>query len=148
VRPGKSYTASMSLGCTILVLTIYTLAVARLTRLINADTILDKPRVWLAGRSQTAVLVAQEAETHGQTERERVSRAAARRWATAVYFVQCPWCVGMWVALAAAYLPVRLIGWPWWSVIPVALAASHLVGLSARFADTEDMSIEDDTPTG
>lgn len=136
------------LGYAILVLAIYTLAIARVTRLVNADTILDKPRIWLAGRARDAMLMSQEAAAHGQVERDRVFRATAARWNTALYFVQCPWCVGMWLALAAAYLPVWLIGWPAWALLPVGLAVSHIVGVSARFADTEDMSIEDDTPTG
>ena len=134
----------LNLGYTLLVLVIYALAVARITRLINADTILDRPRVWIAGKARGALLVAREAAAHGQLERERLFVATARRWQTLMYFVQCPWCVGMWMALLTAWLPVWILGWPWWTLIPLGLAVSHLVGISARFADTEEMAIEDD----
>jgi hypothetical protein len=137
----------LSLGCAVLVLVLYTLAVARVTRLVNADTILDPFRIWLAGRvraNKTAAIMTRERALPGAESYDD----AAARWTVALEFTQCPWCVGMWAALAAAYLPVWLIGWPWWALLPVGLAASHLVGVSARFADTEDISIEDDTPTG
>jgi hypothetical protein len=138
----------LSLGYAILVLTIYTLAVARMTRLVNADTILDRPRVWISGRARSNQAAARESRTLGHDKSADMYVTAARRWETALYFVQCPWCVGMWLALASAYLPVWIIGWPAWAVLPVGLAVSHLVGITARFADTEDISIEDDTPTG
>jgi hypothetical protein len=108
----------MGLGYAILVLTIYVLAVARVTRLINYDAVLDRPR---------AAVV-----------------RFVRGNPTVVYFLTCPWCVGMWVALASAVLPVRLIGWPWWALLPVALACSHLVGLAAPLSADDDIEIEDD----
>lgn len=116
----------MSLGYVILILTIYVLAIARVTRLVNADTILDAPRLAIARRAHS--------DDSSPTER--------RRWTTLLYFVQCPWCVGMWIALATAILPVLIVGWPWWAFLPTALATSHLVGVCARWADTEDISIE------
>lgn len=132
------------LGYAILLLVLYVLAVARLTRLINADTILDRPRLWIASKARSALLAVREAQSLGQTKRAEVLSPSMRRWQTAMYFVQCPWCVGLWLSLAGAVVPVRLVGWPWWAVFPVALAASHLVGVFAFAADTEDMDIEDD----
>lgn len=134
----------MSLGYVILVLVIFVVVVARITRLINADTILDKPRMWVATKARNAQLVAREAQAHGQTERERIFVSLTRRWETVLYFVQCPWCVSMWVAWGVGFVPVLLIGWPLWTVLPLGLMASHLVGVCARFADTEEMDIEDD----
>lgn len=137
------------LGYAVLILTIYAVAVARLTRLINADTILDRPRLALEARRREAERIMDEQMGKG-AHPDTVSFWSRReaRWRTAFYFVQCPWCVGMWVSLATAPVPVRMIGWPWWSTLPVALATSHLVGICARFADTEELTIEDDTATG
>lgn len=108
---------TVGLGYAILVLTIYVLAVARLTRLINFDAVLDRPR--------TAVV------------------RFVRGNPTVVYFVTCPWCVGMWVAVGTAIVPVMLIGWPAWALLPVGLACSHLVGLLAPLSADDEVAIED-----
>ncbi|UYL88119.1 membrane protein [Gordonia phage Evaa] len=108
---------NLSLGESILVLVIYVLAVMRVTRLLNYDTVLDGPRVALMkifGRDSAVV-----------------------------YFFGCPWCVGFWVALATAIVPVLIIGWPWWALIALALATSHLVGLFAGLSADEDMEVEE-----
>jgi hypothetical protein len=131
---------------TLLILTIYVLAVARLTRLINADMVLDAPRLAIAARERQHRSVAEGLEVDlTQPKLHEYHRSLARRWQTALYFVQCPWCVGMWLALAGAIVPIRLIGWPWWALFPVGLAASHLIGVFAFAADTEDMDYEDET---
>lgn len=115
----------MTLGHTLLILAIYVLACARLTRLLNADTIADPLRIWITRRSRNP----------------DTTDTARRRWAILDYWLGCPWCVGWWICLAAAYLPARLIGWPWWTIFPLALAASHLVGIAAVLADTEDIEV-------
>ena len=115
----------VSLGWTLLTLVVYVLACARLTRLINADTIVDPIRLAIERRARDT----------------RASTPERARWSTFMYFTQCPWCVGFWLCLASAYLPVHLIGWPWWALFPVALAASHLVGVFAFAADTEDIEV-------
>lgn len=115
----------MSLGYTVLVLAIYLLAVMRLVRLINADTILDGMRIVIGRRARD--------EDRSKAERER--------WSTLEYFTGCPWCVGMWLSMATAILPVLIIGWPWWALFPVALAVSHLVGVCARFSVDDDIEI-------
>lgn len=136
---------TMSLGEQILTLVIYALAVARLVRLINADTILDRPRLWLAGRARHHQLVATELQAHlSQESAYEHHRTLMRRWQTAVYFAQCPWCVGMWLAIATAWLPLYQANNPVGRYLAVALAVSHLVGVCARFADTEEMDITDD----
>lgn len=128
----------------LIVLSVYALAVARLTRLINSDTILDKPRLGIITRARASRMDANEARALGQDVRATLLERRAHRWATLNYFVQCPWCVGMWLALATAIVPVALLDWPWWTFLPVALATSHLVGVCARFADTEEIEVQED----
>jgi hypothetical protein len=134
----------MSLGEFVLVLVVYALAVMRLTRLVNADTILDRPRLAIAGKAREARLVMLEARAHGQEVRAQQYQRRMVRWNTAMYFVQCPWCVGMWLALGTAWVPLYFHQNPVAQYLSVALAVSHLIGLCARFADTEDMEIVDD----
>lgn len=106
----------MSLGYTILVLVVYVLAVARVTRLINFDSVLDPVRVAVA----------------------RVFGPGSK----IVYFLGCPWCVGWWAALVGAAGPVMVIGWPWWATLPIALAASHLVGVAAALSAGDEIEFE------
>lgn len=136
---------------TVIVLIVWFLAVARVTRLINADTILDPPRLWLAGRAVNARRDATEANQLGQAVRFVLLDRIASRWEKALAFVQCPWCVGMWLALLSAWAPMILLSWfgrPWYLdavvYLALALAVSHLAGVLARFADTEEIEFEDD----
>jgi len=133
----------MSLGAQILVLVVYTLAVMRLTRLINADTILDRPRLAIAARAKAARKEADEATAYGQNARAETYHRKMTRWNKAMYFVQCPWCVGMWLVLTTAWVPLYVPENPVARYLAVALAASHLIGVCARFADTEEIDIED-----
>lgn len=133
----------MSLGYATLVLIVYALAVMRLVRLINADTILDRLRLYPAGKLKTAKETADEAEANGQTKRAEVFRASQARWGKVLYFVECPWCVSMWLAFGTAWVPLYFHANPVARYIAVALAVSHLVGVCARFADTEEIEIED-----
>jgi Protein of unknown function (DUF1360) len=127
---------------TLLILTIWTLAAMRLTRLINGDTILDPLRAKIMARARDAADEADRAATTGRPA-DRLERRR-RRADMIAYFIECPWCVGLWLCLLTAYLPVRLIGWPWWALLPVALAGSHLIGVCARFADTDPIEYEDE----
>ncbi|QWY84355.1 membrane protein [Mycobacterium phage Knocker] len=136
---------------TVIVLVVWVLAVARATRLINADTLLDPPRLWVATRAVQARADANESRDLGQAVRHVRLDTIASRWEKFLAFIQCPWCVGMWVALASAWAPMLLLSWfdrPWWldAVVYLALvlAASHMVGVLARFADTEEIAFEDD----
>lgn len=130
-------------GHAVLVLVIYVLAVARLTRLINADKVAAPIRLYPANKVRENTLLADEARSRGQTAQMQLFQRRQQRWAKTYEFLQCPWCVGWWIAVAGAYVPVWWIGWPWWALFPVALAASHLVGICARFADTEEIEIEE-----
>jgi len=134
----------MGLGNQILILSLYSLAVMRLTRLVNHDTVLDAVRLIPVRKVRAAQAAVAESARLGQAERAAIFGATVRRWSTVMYFLECPWCVGFWLSLATAVAPVRLIGWPWWAVIPVALAVSHLVGVLAFAAHTEDTEVVED----
>lgn len=115
----------MSLGYSVLVLVVYALALMRLTRLVNADTITDPVRIAIARRARD--------ESRSPTERAR--------WSTVEYFTGCPWCVSMWLAFATVWVPLFYATNPVARYVAVALAVSHLVGLLARFASDEDIEI-------
>lgn len=133
----------MSLGYTVLVLVVYVLAVMRIVRLINGDTILDRLRLIPARHAKDAKDIADEAAVLGQVERARVFREKLGRWNKVMYFIECPWCVGMWVAFGTTWAALYFHDNQVVRYIAVALATSHLVGVCARFADTEEIDIED-----
>lgn len=137
----------LSTGPTLVVLVVYLLASMRLTRLINADTVTDFIRVAIGNRVRAEELQTDEAFVHSQIEIAKAHAARAQKWTGAFKFVQCPWCISWWVALPGAVLAVWVIkyGWTvdWWAIVPLALACSHLVGVLARFADTEEITVED-----
>lgn len=137
----------LSTGPTLVVLVVYALASMRVTRLINADTVTSFIRLYLAGKIRTATLEADEAASRGQTTLLASALERERRWTGVFKFVQCPWCIGFWVPLIGGVGAVWVIkyGWTldWWAILPLALAASHLVGICARFADTEEIEIEE-----
>ncbi|OHU29032.1 DUF1360 domain-containing protein [Mycobacteroides chelonae] len=138
---------NLGLGHAILILVIYVLAVMRLVRLINYDTVLDPLRLWIARRASTAQTASKEAFL---AEQPVIAQAHARRmgrWNVLAYFLGCPWCVGFWLSLATGVLPVRIIGWPWWAFAPVALACSYLVGLVAPVS-ADEMEIVSDEDEG
>jgi hypothetical protein len=111
----------MSLGLILLVLVIYVLAVARVTRLVNYDSVLDGLRVAVGVRARSL----------DRSEAER------GRWAAVEEFLGCAWCVGWWVSLAGAPVVVIVVGWSWWAVLPISLACSYLVGLVAPVSADE-----------
>lgn len=95
---------------TALLLILAALAVARLTRLVTEDKLLEPFRFWLG-----------------------------RRWPSdskRLYLFHCPWCFGLWVAMLVAPLVWLLGGFSdrlevtaWLGVPLLALALSHAVGL-------------------
>ncbi|AXK88854.1 hypothetical protein SAMN05421776_105359 [Nocardia farcinica] len=91
---------------TVVALVVYTLTVARLTRLITTDK--------LTAPLRDAVL-------------------ARRGGESAVTFLMfCPWCMSVWVAAALALPAAWAAGVPWWWAPGLALAASQVTGLLAR----------------
>lgn len=97
----------------LVVLTI--LAVARLTRLVTADTIADPVRGWII--------------------RHRPAKGAHEAEDWVVYLVHCRWCASMWIAG-----PVAVAVWFWHGhaaaqIVLIALAASHATALLAGLED-------------
>lgn len=109
-----------------IVLSLYVLSVMRITRLINSDTILDRPRIWVAR----------------QAHNDDRSAAERRRWGTFSDFLSCPWCVGMWVSVIAGAVPVWMLGWPWWSAFPLGLSCSQVTGMTARIYNDDEIEFE------
>lgn len=131
----------MTLGMTILILVVYVLAVARVTRLINYDTVLDGARLFVARRAGSALAAAEEAEAADQWTVGELHRNRQARWTVVLEFLGCPWCIGMWVGLAGAAPVVIVFGWSWWTLLPIALACSYLVGLMAPLS-ADELEIE------
>jgi hypothetical protein len=67
----------------------------------------------------------------------------SRAWAAALYFLGCPWCVSIWIAIPAALFPVLTLGMPTWWIVPIGLAASMLTGLFAPLG-ADEIDIEDE----
>lgn len=132
-----------SLGYTILILVVYVLAVMRLVRLINYDTILDPLRLWIARKARAAAVAAAEVNAGGMPAQFILWDRRMARWNTLAHFLKCPWCVGFWISLGTAVIPVLILGWPWPSLFAIALAASYLAGLAAPLTE-DDMDIVDD----
>lgn len=81
------------------------LAVFRLTKLVNDDTIADRPRDFV----------------HGWL--------AAHDHPKAVVLLECPWCAGFWISAGCYLVKCR---WPRaWNVIRYPLALSAAAGLTS-----------------
>lgn len=128
----------------LLIAPVYVLAVMRLTRLINSDTVLDWLRMIPANKSHAARIKAGKARSSGQRETAVVFDKAAERWSTVLYFLECPWCIGMWLCLGTAWIPLYWANNPIAQYLGVALAASHLIGVFAFAANTEELEVEGD----
>lgn len=131
----------MSLGH-VLLFTVYVLAAARVTRLINVDKIADPIRLAVARRIASAVLLADEAATAGQANIEEQHRRRADRWAVAEYFIGCPWCVSIWLCASTTWLPMFFADNRVVQYVGLFLAASMIIGLLAPVsAGDEDIEI-------
>ena len=98
---------------------IYVLAVARIVRLINYDAIFDRPRVAIV--------------------------QLVRGNPTVVYFLTCPWCVGMWATLGTVWLPLYFADNLFVAYMGLALAASMVIGLASPLSADDALETEDDT---
>ena len=132
----------MPLGETLLVLGLYVLVAARLTRMVNYDTVGDPIRLWIARQSSTALL-------HGSHLADNADDAVkwgrrSRRWNALADFLGCPWCVGLWISASLAPAAIHVIGWPWWTWAVLPFAASHLVGAFDRFVADPVAVVEDE----
>lgn len=92
-------------------LLVYGLAVARLTRLVVADTITEGPR-------EKVIALLTDAKALGPV-----------RWML-IDLLDCVWCASMWVAGVMALLLYLFGPQTAWLLYPcIALAMSHLAGL-------------------
>lgn len=105
-------------GLQITALILFPIALARVTQLINGDLITDPIRAWAMNR-------------WGETS-------------TPVYFLECPWCVSIWLGFPAAWLTTSLAGLSAWFIPLLALASSHLVGLGAQLVPADKIEILDE----
>ena len=101
----------------LVILGLWWLALARATRLLTKDMVTDFIRIWAHRRTKGADTAL-------------------------TYFVSCPWCVGLWLALGSTWYVILLAEWSWWLYPVLAGAGSYLVGLMAEnFEDDEDAEI-------
>ena len=101
---------------------LWVLALARVTRLTVSDRHTDFLRIWAYKKSKGAETLL-------------------------TYFVQCPWCVSMWLAFATLWPIYMLTGTDWRMYPLVALAGSYVVGILAENLESDDdieVEIEDD----
>jgi hypothetical protein len=91
-------------------LVIYTLAVARLTGLVVADTITENLR--------DAII-------------DRLDQRPRTLGSFIVTLLECPWCAGMWLSLIASPLVWFFHDSPVMLIPALALAISQFIGMSA-----------------
>jgi hypothetical protein len=124
-------------------LLVYALAVARVTRLINADRITEAPRRWLSIRLWAPKID----EATARAKFPRMLEAQGLRYTQRViardryddeadppllvYLLTCPWCASMYVGAVAAPIVYFWGESPWLIVPALALAFSHVTGLLA-----------------
>ena len=134
----------MSLAYQLLAFGLVALLVARITRLINADTILDGFRVWLSEKERLARLHEYQEKSAGREALAKKAARSARRWHAVNYLVYCPWCVSIWLAVPTAPLVAWWVGLPIGFGVMYGFGVSHLVGVFSRYTITEAISIEGD----
>lgn len=123
----------------LVILLVYALAVARVTRLINEDVLLDGPRerivAWIWARRYGGQLVSARAEDGsplGQLPMWQAAKANGAVEPKLAYLVGCPWCASIYVGAVAAPLWFWLGTSPWLLVPAAALAFSYVTGFLAQ----------------
>ena len=115
-----------SLGESVIVFAVYVLAVARIVRAVNHDTIFDRVRVAVAARGRDG-------------SRSEVERA---RWNLLLHWASCPWCVSIWVAAATVWIPLGFADNRFAVAVGVVLAVSMIVGVAAPLSAGDDIDFE------
>lgn len=124
---------------------VYALAVARVTRLINEDRITERPRRALAVRLWARYITDEQVAQRYTRMAETGKHGVAKRWMAAerldagaepkplsVYMLTCPWCVSIYVAAVVAPVAYWWGGEPWAFVPALALSFSYVTGLLAK----------------
>lgn len=127
---------------------VYALAVARVTRLITADRLTEAPRQWLAVRLWAPKIYPSEAMARwphasgtpaeireGQRALATIRLADGAEPPLSVYLLTCPWCASIYVAAVAAPVAYWWSGEPWFLVPALALAFSYVSGLLAKIGE-------------
>lgn len=128
------------------VLLVYALAVARVTRLINEDVLLNGPRdrlvswAWARKYGTGTVGPTSISEPFVGYGAQAVPLWQAARQGGALepklaYLITCPWCASIYVWAVAAPLWYWLGGSPWVLVPAAALAFSYIAGFLAQHGE-------------
>lgn len=115
------------------IVAVYALAVARITRLIVADRVLERPRraVILSAWRRAHPWVLKEPENQQARHLAGVMSTYADNPPMLAYLVVCPWCVSIWVGGAVAPLALAWGTRTWMLAPALALAFSHVTGFLA-----------------
>lgn len=129
----------------VLIVVVYALAVARVTRMITADRITAAPRRWLSIRLWTPRIQLADVErrqfdnahwarqaiptVRRQLAQERYDDGAEQP--LTVYLLACSWCASIYVSAAAAPLAYFWGTSAWLFVPALALAFSYVAGFLA-----------------
>lgn len=92
-----------------LILGLWALSVARVSRLATVDKITEPLRAWVLDKRG--------------------------RESSVTYLAYCPVCFSIWVAFASAPYVIVLNSWSWWLLPVVALAAAQITLYSTRLTD-------------
>lgn len=121
---------------------VYALAVARVTRLINSDVLLDGPRErvvsWAWRRRYGSALTRTRDEDGadlGMQPYWQVVRRLNGIEPKLAYLITCPWCASIYVGAVAAPLWYWLGSSPWLLVPAAALAFSYVTGFLAQHGE-------------
>lgn len=90
----------------------------RLTLLVTADEITERPRAWLI--------------------RAIEGRRKRRKKPKAVYLLSCPWCASFWVSLPVVASALEWGHDYWWLLAAGSLSASAVTGFLASYASPGD----------
>lgn len=114
---------------------VYALAVARVTRLINEDVLLDVPRekvVSWAWKRRYGEEPSFDAVPVPFWQSVRANHGAEPKLA---YLITCPWCASIYVGAVAAPLWYWLGSNPWLLVPAASLAFSYITGFFAQHGE-------------
>lgn len=116
----------------VITLAVYALAVARVTRLVAADKLTERPRSAVIRWAYVRRYPACRTGTREERNQALLLMLKTADQPLLAYLITCRWCLSIWVAAAAT----PLIAWhpasPWLFWPAFALAASHLTGLLAK----------------
>lgn len=130
IRDLPPYAVHMSSA---IILTVYALAVARITRMITTDKLFEAPRraVIVSAWRRAYPYVDEGDEVERRKNLAMAMEVHAQDPPMFAYLAVCPWCVSIWIGAAVAPIAWLWGNRPWFAIPAVALAASHLTGFLA-----------------